>query len=137
MRILPICLRIAPPIGVAGNKPRPGTKGMGGLSTVRSPVALISMTGLPRTGKALSRSFGSNALHASSRLIKRAMRWSMDSVASRCNRLPHHACSPWSEIIGRSRISCTIAAMALEAKMRVKLALGRFPVCSLSSIARS
>ena len=47
------------------------------------------------------------------RPIKRAMRWSMDSAASQCNRLPQHACSPWSEIIGLSRISCTIAGMAV------------------------
>src|SRR5215831_243649 len=43
MRILPICLRIGPLIVVAGNRPRPGTKGMDAWNIVTSPVVLIEI----------------------------------------------------------------------------------------------
>ena len=52
-------------IGDDGSKRRPGTKGMDGSNIARSPVVLISMTGLASSGKASSRSFGSNARCAS------------------------------------------------------------------------
>jgi hypothetical protein len=43
MRILPTCLRIAPLTVADGSKQRRGTKGMGGSSTVTSPVVLIEI----------------------------------------------------------------------------------------------
>ena len=59
--------RSRPRIDDAGKRPKPGTKRMDGWSIATSCAVLTSMTGLARSGQALSRSFGSNAPCASSK----------------------------------------------------------------------
>jgi hypothetical protein len=64
---VPICLRIALLIVGASNTPRPGTKDMGGSSTVRLPVALIEIAWFAKDWEGIEQVF---RLERTARILK-------------------------------------------------------------------
>ncbi len=67
MRILPICLKIAPQIVVGGNKRRRGTKGMDVWSIARSPVVLIEIAWFAKDWQGIEQVF---RLERTARILK-------------------------------------------------------------------